>query len=397
MVVLPGGSERRLRRKRDADAAGGARVVGSDFRVFDGRYVAFVSIEGELRAASFDRHTLEIGKAVTLVSGIRRESYQGLGQYDIAENGSLVYALRENAEVGQLMIVHPRSATPMPIPLIAVPAAFQRFDLSPDGRRIAAVIQGHFDQELRVYDLEDKRSRTWLRAPYIGQVLWSQRGERLVVNVGDDSTSALVIGSPDATALPDTLVRAIGREGAPEPMSWRSDSLLIGRVYQTTRKFVALDTRWRSPPVDTVLTDARFPQLSPDGRFLLFTRGSSGELLLTPFPSQSSLSRVTAAEAIEARWVSMTTVRYRTGGAGVGRWFDVTVDSATGRARGEPRLFYSDEQFEDTPGFSHLPGSNGGMIYGQGPARTAAAFLRVVPNWVAKMKHVVDSANAIGR
>ena len=81
----------------------------------------------------------------------------------------------------------------------------------------------------------------------------------------------------------------------------------------------------------------------------------------------------------------------------MGRWFDVTVDSATGRARGEPRLFYSDEQFEDTPGFSHLPVSNGGMIYVQGPARTSAAFLRVVPNWVAKMKHAVDSANAIGR
>ena len=176
-------------------------------------------------------------------------------------------------------------------------------------------------------------------------------------------------------------------------MSWPADSLLIARIYQPpTRKVVALDLRQRRPRVDTILDDARFPNLSPDGRLLLFSRISNGELLITPFLSRANLSPVTNAEVIEGRWASMTTVRFRSSFAGA--WFDVTVDSSTGRVRTGPRLFFRDTRYEDTPGWSHLAVPNQGMIYVRSSARTTAAFLRVVPNWVEKMKRAVDSVDA---
>ena len=91
-------------------------------------------------------------------------------------------------------------------------------------------------------------------------------------------------------------------------------------------------------------------------------------------------------------WVSATTVRYQLEG-GVGL-YEVSVDSVTGQVRGVPRPYFSDPRMVHPPGLSHRPVSNDGMMYVQGPARTTATYLRVIPNWVAKMKQIVDSADA---
>ena len=88
----------------------------------------------------------------------------------------------------------------------------------------------------------------------------------------------------------------------------------------------------------------------------------------------------------------MTTVRYvAENGADI---YEVSVDSLTGTVRGAPRPYFSDPRIVNGVGLSHLPVSNGGILYVQGPARTTGTYLRVVPNWVAKMKHAVDSADA---
>ena len=63
--------------------------------------------------------------------GLRRENYQNVGQYDISANGTLSYALGDNADVGRMMVVHRTSATPQAVPLLSAPESFQRFDLSP--------------------------------------------------------------------------------------------------------------------------------------------------------------------------------------------------------------------------------------------------------------------------
>jgi serine/threonine-protein kinase len=391
VALLTEFTARLLQRHNRDSSAGAGNLVGTHFRVVDGRYIVFLSIDGELRAARFDRATLQVGRPVTFVSGIRREAYQNVGQYDIAPNGTLIYALGENAEVGRMMIVHPRSSAPEPVPLLAEAAAYLRFGLTADGRRFASVVQARDGQELRVYDLPEGRSRTWLKASQVGHLLWSPGGDRIATLLTQDSTWVLVAGSPDVADGLDTLARDSENRLAPNPSSWRLDSLMLAAGNRTV---LAFDPRTRNGTVDTVLGDAIFPELSPDGRFLLFTRLSTGNVLITPYPGRTSLSRVTEAQGVEAEWASMTTVRYRsTQGSS---WFEVTVDSATGRVRGAPRPYFSDPRFVDTPGWSQRAVSNGGMIYVQGPARTTATYVRVVPNWVARMKHAVDSVDGSG-
>jgi hypothetical protein len=54
--------------------------------------------------------------------------------------------------------------------------------------------------------------------------------------------------------------------------------------------------------------------------------------------------------------------------------------------------WFSDPRFSDTPGRSHQMLSDGRVLYLQGPAQTAAPYVRVVPGWVEQMKRAVDAA-----
>jgi tRNA A-37 threonylcarbamoyl transferase component Bud32 len=383
-LVVPGRpGQRLLRRHAGSAGAGSARVLGSHFRVVDDKYLVFLSTEGELRAARFDSATFEIGRPLTLVYGIRREAIQVVGQYDIATNGTLTYALGDNAAVGRLMIVRPRSSSPQPMPLLAEAATFRWFELSPDGHRLAIVARGRDGEELRIHNLVDGRSHTWLSAPLVGNAIWHPNGDRVATLVVDDSSSALVVGSPDAGTAPDTLIRGYRNARAPGPKQWRSDSVLIASGGNV---LLSLDPRTRPPRVDTLGENPYYAALSPNGRFLLFGYPEGGSAI-TPFPSRSRIARIPGA--VEARWVSSTTVRYR---ADPGfTWYEVTVDSATGQVRGAPRQYFTDSLFVQATGLSHRVAPDGGMIYVRGPARTTATYLRVIPHWVEKMKHAVDS------
>jgi hypothetical protein len=136
-----------------------------------------------------------------------------------------------------------------------------------------------------------------------------------------------------------------------------------------------------------VLRGVGFADVSPDGRFVVSNIRGKDELVVTSFPTMRTSAPLALGN--EAEWVSTTTVRFR---GVLGWWYEVTVDSALGRVRGAQRPYYYDPRFSDTPGWSHRAVSNGGMIYVQGPARSSAGYLRVVPNWVEKMKQAVDSA-----
>jgi hypothetical protein len=92
---------------------------------------------------------------------------------------------------------------------------------------------------------------------------------------------------------------------------------------------------------------------------------------------------------VESLWLSATQLLYRAGVA----WYLVRFDPATGEVVGSPTLWGRDPRFSDTAGWSNRLAWDGGIIYLRGPEQTTAHYLRVIPNWVTKMKAAVDSAN----
>jgi hypothetical protein len=61
----------------------------------------------------------------------------------------------------------------------------------------------------------------------------------------------------------------------------------------------------------------------------------------------------------------MTTVRYLA--EDLISIYEVSVDSLTGQVRGAPRPYFSDPRIVVPAGLAHVPLSNDGMMYVQGP------------------------------
>jgi serine/threonine-protein kinase len=360
-------------------------LLGSAFRVVDGRYLVYMSLDGDLRATTFDAASGRAGRSATVVAGVRREAYSGGGQFVLTPRGTLVYAPGPNAEIGRLVRAR-EEGTPQPLPIEQ--AAFLRYDLSPDGRRLAAAVQGVGRQELRIYDLRDGRRQVWLTARYVGQPLWSPGGDRLAVDVSDSVRSAILSGAPGSAMPPETLLAEPRRgENLMEPMDYPSDHLIIGNVWKSGL-VVRFDPTAHPARVDTVLRGARFPALSPDGRRLAYEQPSTGEVLVSPYPALDRRVQVTAAGG-EPVWLSATDVLFRW----YPRWFRARIDPGTTDVVGAPQQWLRDPRFADTPGWSQRVTRDGSLLYLQGPEQTRAMFVRVIPHWVAQMKRAVAEAN----
>jgi serine/threonine-protein kinase len=367
-----------------ADTASGS-LTGSAFRVVDGRYLVYMSLDGDLRATTFDAASGRVGRSATVVPGVRREAYTGGGQFVVTPGGTLVYAPGPNGEIGRMVRAR-EGGLPQPLPIEQ--GAFLRYDLSPDGRRLAAAVQGIGRQELRIYDLKDGRRQVWLTAQFVGQPLWNPVGERLMVSVTDSLRSAVLIGAPGSAMPPETLMAAPGDgKDLPEPMDYHSEHLLIGNIWKSGL-VVRFDPAARPVRVDTILRDARFPALSPDGRSLAYSRNSTGEAFVGPYPALDRRVQVTTTNT-EPAWLSATEVLYWD----ADRWFRVRLAPGVTDVAGAPELWLRDPRHVDTPGWSHRVVPGRGVLYLQGPEQTRATFVRVIPNWVKQMKRAVDAAN----
>ena len=359
----------------------GRAVSGSTFRLIDETYMTFLSLDGTLRGAWYDRRTHTLGRSVSLVSGIRR-NVLGASQFDIAANGLLGYAPAGTERLATLVVRRPGAdAVPLPIER----GAFLRFDLSRDGRRMAAVVATPEGDELRIYDLRSGLKQVWLRASIIRMPLWSPRGDRLVVRVENDAGAALVIGSPDASGAPDTLMRRVGDQDALDVNDFSDDSTIIARGSQSPLAF-RIRMSGRAIRIDTLSKDAFFMTRSPDGKRLAWHTAQSYQLFTGPYPPGTQQQQV-AIGGVEPIWLSSTELLYRSSVI----WYMARFDAVTGTLTGAPTEWARDTRFVDTPGWSNRPSWDGGIIYVQGPAQNDVRYLRFIPDFVTRLKAAVDS------
>ncbi len=381
-IVNPADSVSYALRVENADGSVGPVMQGSDFRIVDDKYVVYVSPEGEIHGASFDLQKRLVGRGVPLVSGVRRE-HSGDGQFDISASGDLVYAPGVNAGIGTLAVGRP-NAEPMTLPV--APSAFQRFDLSRDKRWLAAVVQAKGNQELRIYNLRDGQSFVWLRAPLIRHPLWSPDGATLLVYVRDSSGAAIVSGNPRSNARVDTVFAHANPETVPDIDEYVDDRTVLG-LHLASATVTSLDPTVRPAKPVELFRGSRFATIAPGGKLIVY-QDPDGQVKVTRYPMGGDVIQV--ARGVEPLWLSSSEFIYRSGVT----WYSMRVDPATGEPRGAPVLFTRDPRFNDTSGWSNRPSHDGGIIYVRGPEESTARYLRVLPNWVSRMKAAVDSAGS---
>jgi eukaryotic-like serine/threonine-protein kinase len=381
MINLETGATHQVRTVQ-ADGTPGGPLTGSGFRVIDGRYLIFMSPDGVLSGARYDRDTHLAQSAVALLPGVRREAL-GEAQFDVADNGTLVYAPGIDASIGRL-VRRTQDNPPQALPIES--ASFQRYDMSRDGRWLAAVVQGTALNELRIYDLRTGQHTVWLRAEVLRHPLWSPDGQSMVIVARSGDQWSLLRGSPGSGVPPDTLARYAADGVSFDPVGFLNDSTAIAQDWN--RSIVArFDPREAAVTMDTILTGARFPSVSTSGQLVVYQTAEGNRIMVTTFPTPSRRWQI-ASQGVEPLMLSPSTVLYRQGAA----WYTVTVSATTGEPGSAPVPWATDPRFSDTSGWSHAPTHDGGIIYVQAPEQASSGHFRVIPNWVDRMKRAVDEA-----
>ena len=410
-VICGGGSEKaasvmsatkdgRVKRFLQRSAAAGAAtlpvVLGANFRLVDEQYLVYMGLDGTLMATKFVQpESLIVGKSVPLEPMVRRVSYSGAGQFDITEGGALVYVPGTNAEVGRLIRWSgPQKFAPLPLE----PAVYLRWNVSPDGRRIAVVVDGVQQQELRLFDLTTGKSELVDQGFFVGGMSWSPDGRSLVYRLQhakSPNAEQMLLRQLDSPAPP----RVLAERDTPmklQPSSYLSEDFLLIGAIGNVRAHVMHPG---STPLrtDSLSLNTYFVAASPDARWLAYQAEGLVGVTVQPYPALDRRYLVDA-QGHEAQWRSATELVYfttSTGGTGVERqsFSHVTIDPRSSTPVGKPEVLFTDSRFSDTPGWSFTIAPGGDIIYLQAMSENLGQYVRVVPNWVKRMKRAVDEAN----
>jgi serine/threonine-protein kinase len=358
------------------------QVFGSNFRIVDGRYLVYLSIGGDLLAAPVDVSTRRVGRSVRLVTGLDRSAYFGFGSYGLSSAGTLVYALGSNRAVGNLVTTDGRFADTLAVGR----DAFHLFALSPDGRRLATVVDGLQRQELRIYDLRSGEHQTWVRRPLIHQPVWSPRGDRLLFS-GRDS---VFVGNPDRSQPPELVAPAPDEF---EAFKWIDGDRVIGGLWNTYLA-MSLDLTKHPAAWDTLATDATFAVASPDGRWLAYNDVDESTVWLAPLPAGGRRYQVASGSVGELGWLHDREFTFLSWGD---NYEPTIIRASMDVSGGTPVVARRDWMklpgFIDTAGESYQLTPDGRVLYVRGANDEPKRYLRVIPNWATRMKRAVDEAN----
>jgi serine/threonine-protein kinase len=188
-------------------------IDGTRPRYVSTGHLVYAAVDGSVRAVPFDVASLTVtGSTVPLLEGVNVKQ-SGAANFDISDDGRLVYALGEGGVGGELSLVWvDRDGREEAIPASAQNYLYPR--LSPDGRRVALdTTEGEAD-DIGIWDFAGETLTRLVLGdgvhPYPG---WTPDGERIAYsNDSDIYWKAL-----NNTGSPEILVESPGSEGAGNP------------------------------------------------------------------------------------------------------------------------------------------------------------------------------------
>jgi eukaryotic-like serine/threonine-protein kinase len=227
----------------------------------------------------------------------------GAGQFAVSSSGSFLYAAGGVVPdlKNYLIWVDQRG---MEQPAIDLQFPYHGPRISPDGQRIAFLAQAR-DHHLWVYDLRKGTSGPLTGGGKADYAIWTPDGKRLVFAWVKSLGPNLFWQAYDGS----TPMERLGTSEYPSfPGSWSSDgkSLALVESHRGTEKDISiLDVRSGrvTPFLNSPFTE-RYPEFSPDGRWLAYSSNESknDEVYVRPFPGSGMRHQVSSEGGIEPLW-----------------------------------------------------------------------------------------------
>jgi Tol biopolymer transport system component len=359
-------------------------VSGSHFRLYDGRYLVYLSLEGDLYAAPIDVKKHRIGRAVRMVSGIVRCGENGAGSYDLSSTGTLVYARGANHAVGHLVTMNEHSVDTLNVGR----DAFKVFALSPDRTRVAAVVTTNGGEELRIYDLRRGLPLIWSRDISISRPVWNARGDRLLFG----RSGALLAGSPYEYRAAQPVYQEEGGSMF-EAHAWLADDRVVFHDWGR-RRIASLDLATSPATPEELAASAAYASMSPDGRWIAYVSAGLDSLWLQPFPAARKRYHVATGDIEGLHWRSPTELTLASRDSDAKMAIDrIAIDFSGADPAFHRERWLAMPGFVNTPGPSYTLTPDGRVLYLRGAPERPVQYLHVIPDFGAKMKHAVDDAN----
>jgi serine/threonine-protein kinase len=272
-----------------------------------------------LLAAPFDLEKLALrGEPVAIQSGLRTPNSWSHAEYDLSENGTLVYAPGGIVGANRTLSIIDTTGT------LSLWTDERRpyesdVDLSSDGRRVACVSVNRGLYEIWVSEVASPALR---RIAYDSRAdcnvpRWSANGEWLAYSrLARDSLDGVYLVPADGSQPPFRVVADSAREAFNWPQSWSHDDrhLVVRQTDGTNSDLLVVEIdparRGIAPkrPLLATTADERSGQISPDGRFLAYVSNETGrpEIYVRPWRADGtvgSASPVTSAGGDYPAWI----------------------------------------------------------------------------------------------
>ncbi len=349
-----------------------------------GRYAATGHVlylrGGTLFAVPFDARRLTVtGAAFPVAQGIYENSNGGAG-YAVSGNGTLLYAAGGMHMPERSLVWVDRHGAASPVTGIKRPFASPQ--LSPDGKRIALVVEAE-TYDIWVLDTERDSLTRLSFGKDDGAPLWSPDGKRIVFNSSQAGAYNMYVRQSDGGGSEERLT---SDQDASYPASFTPDQkmLLFGKVRGGLAElWIYPFEKGASPrPFLQGPFQHRGALLSPDGRWLAYGSDESGrfEIYVTAFPGPGGKWQISTEGGDSARWArDGREIFYRKGK----KLFRVAVSTSPAFSASRPELLFEGEYGE---GWDVAPDEKRFLMIKDETAENAPKNLDLVLNWFADLR-----------
>jgi serine/threonine-protein kinase len=278
-------------------------VHGGSYPRYAGGFL-FFGRAGQLFAVPFDLQRLEAtGEPQAVIDDVRMDPKNtGIVYFDVSPTGAAVYVPGFARPRERSLVYMDRSGRASPVTTAKRP--FFGPAPSPDGRRIAVVVEG-LEDTLWVVDVGSGTLNRLTFDVEVSGVRWTADGRSLVyVGNADGARSAYRIAA-DGSGKPELL---FGRdEWWINDIAPRPDGSGVIVCAQDVRGHDLLFVRAGSRAAEPFLAtpaEERGPDFSPNGAFLVYTSTESdrGEVYVRPFPGPGPKRQVSTSGGAIPRW-----------------------------------------------------------------------------------------------